>query len=129
MVDVVAGIVWKDGQILLARRGIQKQLAGKWELPGGKIERGESAEAALERELKEELGILTKTKDFFESHVHHYSFMSIKLHAYNSTYMSGEIKLTDHDKVEWVNIQDLLAYDFAEADIPLVHKIIELYDR
>ncbi|RRA99212.1 (deoxy)nucleoside triphosphate pyrophosphohydrolase [Larkinella rosea] len=127
MIDVVAGIIWKDGRILLARRGKQKHLAGKWEFPGGKIELGESAEIALERELKEELSIQTRTEDFFDLNIHHYSSVSIKLQAYNSAYISGEICLSDHDKIEWVEIQDLLKYDFAEADIPLVYKLMQKF--
>ena len=127
MIDVVAGIIWKEGQILLARRGSHKHLAGKWELPGGKIESGESAENALERELKEELGIVTDTGEFFDFNIHHYSSISIKLLAYDSTYISGEISLSDHDKVEWVEIANLIHYDFAEADIPLVHKLMQRF--
>lgn len=125
MIDVVAGIIWKNGQILLARRGKKKHLAGKWEFPGGKIERGESAEEALERELNEELDIWTKTQKFFASNIHQYSSITIKLYAYNSVYISGELKLLDHDKAEWVDIDDLLHYDFAEADLPLVKKLLE----
>ncbi|GAB3741849.1 (deoxy)nucleoside triphosphate pyrophosphohydrolase [Spirosoma lituiforme] len=126
MIDVVAGIVWKDGQVLLARRGRQKHLAGKWEFPGGKVEMGESAENALERELSEELGIRTRTGNYFDTNIHHYSTVSIKLLAYNSIYISGEITLTDHDQVEWVKINDLLDYDLAEADIPFVHKLMKM---
>ncbi|GAB4049444.1 (deoxy)nucleoside triphosphate pyrophosphohydrolase [Spirosoma litoris] len=127
MIDVVAGIVWKDGQVLLARRGKQKHLAGKWEFPGGKIEFGESAENALERELSEELGISTRTGNYFDTSVHQYPTVSIKLLAYNSIYISGIITLTDHDQVEWVSVDKLLEYDLAEADIPLVHKLVGMY--
>lgn len=127
MIDVVAGIIWKNGKILLARRGKHKHLGGKWEFPGGKIEQGELAETALERELKEELGILTETQDFFHTNIHQYSSVIIKLNAYNSAYISGDIKLIDHDRVEWVNVSELLAYDFAEADLPFVYKLIDLF--
>jgi len=129
MIDVVAGIVWKDGQILLARRGRHKHLAGKWEFPGGKVEMGESAESALERELSEELGIRTRTGNYFDTNIHHYPTVSIKLFAYNSIYISGGITLTDHDQVDWVTINDLLDYDLAEADIPFVHKLMKMVNK
>ncbi|WP_408641419.1 (deoxy)nucleoside triphosphate pyrophosphohydrolase [Spirosoma telluris] len=93
----------------------------------GKIELGESAENALERELSEELGIRTRTGNYFDTSIYHYATVSIKLLAYNSTYVSGEITLTDHDQVDWVRITDLPDYDLAEADIPLVHKLIEMF--
>ncbi|MDJ1497632.1 (deoxy)nucleoside triphosphate pyrophosphohydrolase [Cytophagaceae bacterium DM2B3-1] len=126
MIDVVAGIIWKNDKILIARRSKNKHLPYKWEFPGGKIESGESAEKALERELKEELGIHTKTNDFFSNNIHQYEAITINLYAYNSIYLSGDITLIDHDQVEWVSTSKLLDYDFADADLPFVYKLVNL---
>ena len=72
-IDVAAGIIQReDGKILLARRKPGSHLAGYWEFPGGKIEEGESPEECLERELLEELGIVTKTGAFVAESVYDY---------------------------------------------------------
>lgn len=60
MIAVVAGVVYKEGRIMVYQRPEGKDLAGKWEFPGGKLEEGESPEQALKRELKEELAIETE---------------------------------------------------------------------
>lgn len=57
MIAVVAGVLFREGRLMLCRRPEGKELAGKWEFPGGKLEEGESPEQALERELREELAI------------------------------------------------------------------------
>ena len=67
MIAVVAGILLRDGKILLAQRKEAASFALKWEFPGGKIEPGESPEEALERELQEELGIHTHTGRIFDA--------------------------------------------------------------
>ncbi len=123
MLEVVAGIIWKDQKVLVAQRGEHKHLAGKWEFPGGKIEPGESPEQALERELKEEFSIDTHTTSFFELNIHHYPTFTIKLIAYHSEYISGDISLTDHDQAKWIDICEIKQYDFAEADIPIATEL------
>ncbi len=128
IVEVVAGIVWNRGRVLVARRAPHKSQAGKWEFPGGKIEKGESPETALERELHEELGIQTKTEGYFATNVHYYPTITIKLIAYHGKYLSGEITPIDHDQVEWIRVKDLLSYEVTEADIPFVHKLIAQTD-
>lgn len=119
-VEVTAGIIRNGGKFLIARRSTHKQLAGFWEFPGGKIEEGETAEASLERELLEELGISVTVGDFFMETEHQYEDKTILLKAYFCNILSGEITLHDHDQIEWVETSEFKNYIFAPADRPFI---------
>jgi 8-oxo-dGTP diphosphatase len=124
VIEVVAGILFSEsGEVLLARRAPHKSLPGKWEFPGGKIDAEESPEAALERELFEEFEVKTRTGRYIGLNEHDYGTFQIRLLFYESTYVSGEWVLSDHDIIEWVRIQDLKNYDLAEADLPVIKKL------
>lgn len=122
-IDVVCGIIFKNDQVLIARKAKGKSLAGKWEFPGGKIQEGEDPEWALERELKEELGMKVNVLDFFGENLHQYEAFTIRLLAYKCDFVSASFELTDHDRVEWVNPLQLSHYDLAEADKPFISLI------
>lgn len=124
MVDVCAAIIQKDGKILIAKRAKDKSQGDKWEFPGGKLETGETPEMCLERELMEELTIEVRTDAFFMENVHSYEEVTIRLLAYFVEYISGEIKLVDHSQVQWVTVDEIREYDFAEADIPVVNRLM-----
>jgi 8-oxo-dGTP diphosphatase len=101
-------------------------MAGKWELPGGKIEAGESPRACLQRELHEEFGIVTAIDAFFGASVHHYEHVSIRLLAYRARLVDGDIRLTVHDRCRWVPVSRLGDFDFCAADQPLVTRLVRL---
>ena len=126
MILVTCAIIEKEGKILIARRAHDQKLAGKWEFAGGKVEKGESPEECLERELEEEFGIQVEVGEFITSNNHRYDHISMELMAFRVKYISGEFTLTDHDKIEWVAPGELLNYDLAEADIPIAEKLIWL---
>ena len=125
MTIVTAAIIRKGSRVLIARRSPSKHLAGLWEFPGGKIEECETPEECLNRELKEELGITVNIDGFFMENVHQYGENTILLKAYNCNYISGEILLNDHDRIEWVEIMELENYQFAPADIPFIKALNE----
>lgn len=122
MINVVAGLIEKDGKYLIAKRGYG-DLKDKWEFPGGKPEKNETDEMALERELKEELNIETKTKKHIINNIHTYPSKRIYLKLYESEYISGEIKLEAHNDYKWVTKEEMLEFDFAPADILFVKYI------
>ena len=113
---VVAAIIKKENKILIARRKKNKHLEFKWEYPGGKIQSNENEIGALERELKEEFNIKSSISKYVTESFYDYGKIKINLRAYLVENFSGDFKLIDHDKIEWIKIDDIKRYDFAPAD-------------
>ena len=124
-IRVICGIIFKDEKIFLCRRNPSKSLAGYWEFPGGKIESGETEKDALSRELHEELGMKVKVGEYFKTVIHPYDMFTIELIAYICQFQEANYTLTDHDKYEWVDREDLKKWNLAPADIPLANAIME----
>ncbi|WP_162055982.1 (deoxy)nucleoside triphosphate pyrophosphohydrolase [Pontibacter pamirensis] len=120
MIEVTAGIIERNGKILIARRKAGKHLEGFWEFPGGKVEENESPKECLRRELYEEFSIRADIMDFIGESVYDYPGKTIKLEAYLVRIIEGVFQLKDHDKIEWVKPEDLKEYNMAPADIPLI---------
>ena len=120
MKEVTAAIIIKDNKVLIAKRALGENLAGKWEFPGGKTEQGETPQECLKREIREELEVNIEVLDFFGESVYAYHSGIIKLMAYWCKWISGEFTLNVHSNLAWVNRQELDLYDFAPADVPLV---------
>ena len=110
---------------MIARRLGRLRMGGLWEFPGGKVEAGESDEAALARELREELNIVVTVHEYLGESIHDDGRGPIKLVAYRCTHVSGELMLQDHDAVRYVYPDDFGQYEFAPADVPLLTRISE----
>ena len=123
MIVVAAAIIRQDQDILLTKRPANVHLANLWEFPGGKVEANESLEAALRRELREELGIEANVLDEFYSTTHHYPHKSVELHFFNCAIASGELRAIEVAEFRWVKARDLHAYEFPEADRELVDRL------
>jgi len=124
LIKVVCGIIWKDQQVLIAKRKLEKSQGGLWEFPGGKLEEHENPDTALIRELSEELGMQVSTPRFFGSHVHHYDTISIELLAYECEFVSATFALTDHDEFKFIMPKELNNYAMAPADQFIVDKLV-----
>ncbi len=120
VIDVVAAIIERDGKILLARRAGDRDQAGLWEFPGGKVESGESQPAALARELAEELGIEATIDEFVASHQHPISGRIIALHAWTVSQFHGIPEPRCHSEFAWCAPEQAFNYALAPADIPLL---------
>ena len=111
-----------DGRVLLAQRPEGKSLAGLWEFPGGKVEPGETPEAALIRELHEELGIDTWKSCLapltFASHSYEDFHLLMPLFACRR--WQGIVQAQEGQKLAWVRARDLASYPMPPADIPLI---------
>ena len=121
LVSAVA-LIDADGRVLLAQRPEGKSLAGLWEFPGGKIEAGESPEAALIRELKEELGIDTWQSCLapltFASHGYPDFHLLMPLFACRK--WEGIVQGREGQKLAWVRAENLRDYSMPPADLPLI---------
>ena len=124
-IRVVASIIKKNDKILIARRKKGIHLEFKWEYPGGKVEENENEKDALKRELLEEFEIFSEIDEYITESFHEYDENKINLRAYSVKHLSGNFKLNDHDKIEWITVKELLKYDFAPADIPINNYLIQ----
>ena len=117
------GINKKNENYLIARRA-NVSLAGYWEFPGGRVEKGETDEEALKRELKEELNISAKVNSFFSSNLHEFPNGKLLRKIYNVDIHDINFKLSVHDEIKWITLDEMKNYDFAPAEIPNVEKLI-----
>ncbi len=127
MLEVTCAIIVKDKKVLIAQRSAAMKLPLKWEFPGGKVEPGESKAACLARELQEELNIAITIGSELRMVEHHYADFSLRLYPFICTYESGELKAREHAVVKWESIGNLLGYDWAEADVPVVEELVSKY--
>jgi 8-oxo-dGTP diphosphatase len=127
---LVAAVALIDpgGRILLARRPPGKSMEGLWEFPGGKVEPGESPEAALIRELEEELGIEVKSECLapltFASHV--YPNFHLLMPLWVCRRWSGTVVAREGQALKWVRPRDLRDYPMPPADEPLIPHLVDL---
>ncbi|MFZ0212317.1 MAG: (deoxy)nucleoside triphosphate pyrophosphohydrolase [Candidatus Acidiferrales bacterium] len=122
---VVAAIIICDGRVLACQRSRGGKFPLKWEFPGGKVQAGESPEAALERELHEELGIhATIGAEIFRTR-HKYAEMpeEVELIFFAAQIESGKLENRIFEKIEWVAPEKLPELDFLEADGELVERL------
>jgi len=118
------GIVWKDGQILIALRPPEGLLGGLWEFPGGKVEEGESLEECVIREIREELDIQVKVDKPFVKVKHAYTHFRITLHSFHCTYLGGEPKPLGCADWKWVSPEELPHYAFPKANKKILEELL-----
>ena len=121
---MVAAVIERAGEVLACRRSPDRVDGGKWEFPGGKVEPGESDQVALEREIREELGVSVAVGELLDATVTVVGDRSIELRCYGCSFEdTGPVESTDHDLVVWVRVDALAAFDWAEADRPMVQAL------
>lgn len=122
-----AALVDADGRVLIAKRPEGKSMAGLWEFPGGKVEAGERPEAALIRELSEELGIEVAESCLapltFASHA--YADFHLLMPLYVLRRWKGQVTAREHKELAWVRPVRLRDYPMPPADIPLIPHLID----
>lgn len=123
-IDVVAGIVRRDdGRLLISQRMPDDTLGGYWEFPGGKVDSGEDLKVALRRELAEELGIETEIGAEIHSIVHAYPDRDVRLFFFEARIISGDPQKLEVADLRWVTLDELMNYQFPEADLPLLKQL------
>lgn len=123
VVEVAAGLVYREGRYLIAKRKPDVHLAGFWEFPGGKREPGETFEDCLERELFEELNIRIGTPVPFQVVRYQYPEKTVELHFFRCGIESGQATAVDCAEIRWVWPHELEDFEFPPADRPILEAL------
>lgn len=128
LIVVACALIDADRRVLIAQRPQGKSLSGLWEFPGGKLEEGESPEAALIRELREELGIETQSACLAPLSFASFAYESIHLlmPLYVCRKWQGTPQALEHSALKWVRPQALRDYPMPPADEPLIAPLCDL---
>lgn len=121
-VNVVAAIIIKDKKIFATQRGYGEFKDG-WEFPGGKVEKGETTENAIVREIKEELDTVIEVIEYFDTVEYDYPNFHLSMKCYICTVVSGKLELLEHEAAKWLDKDSLDSVAWLPADLGLVDKL------
>ena len=123
MVEVVAALIGEKDRFLICQRPAHKARGLLWEFVGGKVEPGESREAALIRECREELAVDITVEDVFMEVVHEYPDISIRLILFHAHIAQGQPQLLEHVDIRWITVEEIDSYDFCPADADILLRL------
>jgi 8-oxo-dGTP diphosphatase len=123
VVEVAAGLVYREGRYLIARRKPDVHLAGFWEFPGGKREPDETLEECLKRELLEELSIYIDVPIPYQIIRHEYPEKTVELHFFRCKIEAGQATAIDCAEIRWVWPHELGNFEFPPADRPIIEAL------
>lgn len=128
LVEVAAGLVFRDQKLLITQRFAGAHLGGKWEFPGGKRENGETFETCLVRELQEELGIDVEVGPLLESLTHAYPEKTVQLQFFKCRLLRNEPQAIGCPAFQWITREQLHDFAFPEADARLIRLLEEKHE-
>jgi A/G-specific adenine glycosylase len=120
---VTAAVFQRAGKVLLAKRPSKGLLGGMWEFPGGKVEAGETLEACLGREIREETGAEIRVGEAIGLYRHAYTHFSITLHAFFCELIAGEPRAIEAVELAWVAPTDLINYPMGKVDRQIARRL------
>jgi 8-oxo-dGTP diphosphatase len=121
---VTAALIKDRHKILIAQRGRTKRFGWQWEFPGGKVRSGETPEACLRREIKEELNLEIQIEEHCCTVHHKYPDFQIELMAFWCSIVGGALQLEEHEQIKWVTIPEMKQYNFVEADLNVIIALV-----
>ena len=121
--NIAVGVVWKDNNILIAKRKLGGLLGGLWEFPGGKLYDNESSEECVVREIYEEIGISVELKSFISTIKHQYSHFSISLDSFHCIYKDGKAHPKKSSEIKWISPKEIPKFPFPKANHKFIDKI------
>lgn len=125
--EVVAALIWQNGEFMICQRPAHKARGLLWEFVGGKVESGETLEAALVRECREELDITVDVGKIFTQVVHEYPDITIRLTLFHCTIAQGTPRLCEHHDLKWILPCQIPDFEFCPADMEILEKIKDNY--
>ncbi len=123
VIEVAAGLVFRDGRLLITQRQAGAHLGGLWEFPGGKREAPESFQECLQRELREELGIEVAVGEVVATITHPYPEKTVQLIFFRCAWRKHEPRNLGCTDFRWVKLEELAGYNFPAADARLLEKL------
>ena len=123
-IEATAAVIQHEGKFLITKRPATSPLGHCWEFPGGKIEKGETIEECVVREVKEEVGIEAKVKRRLQSLWYDYTHGRIHLHFVLCDYVSGTPQTLGCTDIKWIEAHEFPDYDFPPADVGVIKTII-----
>lgn len=126
-ITVVAAATFNKNKFLITQRN-DGEYKGQWEVPGGKIEQGETHKEALIREIHEELLFTIDPHTFLTTIKHDYPTFTLIMHVYVCDIVKGKPTLTEHSKLKWVSREELHDINWLPADVALIKPLYDYYD-
>ncbi len=123
MVEVVAALIWDGDRFLICRRPAHKARGLLWEFVGGKVEPGETKQAALVRECREELAVELAVGEIFMDVVHAYPDLTVHLTLFHASIAAGTPRLLEHCDLRWITPAEIPEFDFCPADTVILERI------
>ncbi len=123
IITVVAGLIREGDRILICQRPAGKARGLLWEFPGGKVEAGESKEAALIRECREELGVTLEVGKVYAELTYEYPDVTVRLTLFEARIGEGVPRNIEHADVKWIKPEEITEYPFCPADKEICGKI------
>ena len=127
-VHVAAGVILRGHQVLIARRHNDAHQGGLWEFPGGKLEVGETVVEALNRELREEIGITVDAAEPLLQIAHDYPDKQVLLDFWTVSAFTGEPQGREGQALQWCDLERLQEREFPAANVPVVERLLELFE-
>lgn len=124
-IAVAAGLIFREGKLLITQRPGGRHLAGLWEFPGGKCEAGETLPECLQREIFEELGVAVNVRACVENLEHAYPEKTVSLSFFLCELVMGEPKGREGQAIAWIEPGELGDYEFPEADQKLLQSLCD----
>ena len=121
-IEVVAAVIVRDGRVFTTQRGYG-DFKDYWEFPGGKMEKGESREDALKREIREELAADISVDQFLETVEYDYPKFHLILHCFLCSLNTKKVHLLEHESSRWLSADELDSVDWLPADLSLIRKL------
>ena len=125
---VIAAAIIKNNKLLITQRPKDKTLALIWEFPGGKVEKDESNEECIIREIKEELDVTINVHQFIGDSSHKYDFGNITVYLYKASICEGEIKLLEHNAMAWISSNEFDKYQFPPLNETLIEEVKKIME-